>query len=41
MHANVMQHINGLSRGIFRIAYATDITFGFNLEQFIYIIPEM
>jgi hypothetical protein len=39
MYANVMQHLNGLSCGILKITYAIDITFGFNLEQ--YIIPKM
>ncbi len=36
-----MQHLDGLSYGILKITYATNITFGFNLEQSIYIIPEM
>ncbi len=35
-----MQHLDGLSCGIFKITYATDITFGLNSEQFIYIIPK-
>jgi hypothetical protein len=41
MYANAMQHLDGLSCKIFKITYATDITFGLNLEQFIYIIPKM
>jgi len=40
MHANVMQHLDGLSCGIFKITCATNITFAQNLEQFIYIIPK-
>jgi len=40
MYANVMQHLDDLSCGILKIAYATDITFGFNLEQSIYIMPK-
>jgi len=36
MYANVMQHLDGLSCGILKIAYVTDITFGFNLEHNIF-----
>ncbi len=41
MYAIVMQHLNGLSCQIFKITYATNITFALNLEQSIYIIPKM
>ncbi len=41
MYANVMQHLDGLSCGILKITYATNITFTLNLEQSIYINPKM
>jgi hypothetical protein len=40
-YANVMQQPNGSSCGLFTIAYSTNIAFGFNLEQSIYIVPKM
>jgi hypothetical protein len=40
-HANVMQQIDNTSSGVFTIAYATNIVFGFYLEKFQYVLTQM
>jgi hypothetical protein len=40
-YANVMQQIENWSFGVFTIAYATNIVFGFDLEKFQYVLTQM
>jgi len=40
-YANVMQQINNSSCGVFTIAYAINIAFGFDLENFQYVLTQI
>jgi hypothetical protein len=40
-YANVMQQIDNLSCDLFPMTYVANITFGFNLKQYLYNVPLM